>query len=314
MNRILALCILTMIAMAGEAQDTLPKFNAVAKPNNRNLISWTNPYPHTTQISIQRSTDSLKNFKTILTVPDPAVPQNGFVDSKAPFPKMFYRLFVLLDSGKYVFTKSMRPGPDTVKAVAPTPGEPVLTNDNKRVVLADTMNKKEVKVLTEKLSAPATKVTNPPPAATPKPPPPPKVEKYFIVKKRDTVINRIVEKDLKKFRDSIVYTTKDTMVFAGADTLVIKPFVPKEIYKPSKYVYTEKFGNVMLSLPDAAHKEYRIVFFDDNKKQVLELKSIKRSPLILDKTSLVHSGWFSFEIYEEGKLLEKHRFFIPKDF
>src|SRR5688572_21144727 len=83
------------------AQDTLPKFTVVSKPNNRNVVSWTNAFPYTSQISIQRSGDSTRNFKTILTVPDPSVPQNGFVDSKFPAGPVFYRLFIVLDSGKY---------------------------------------------------------------------------------------------------------------------------------------------------------------------------------------------------------------------
>src|SRR5688572_32183972 len=65
------------------AQDTLPGFSALTRGNDKVIISWTNNYPVTTQISIQRSKDSTKNFKTILTVPDPKVLQNGFVDSKA---------------------------------------------------------------------------------------------------------------------------------------------------------------------------------------------------------------------------------------
>ena len=89
------------------AQDTLPGFSALTRGNDKVIISWTNKYPATTQISIQRSKDSTKNFKTILTVPDPKVLQNGFVDAKADTAFMFYRLFIVLDSGKYLHTKSV---------------------------------------------------------------------------------------------------------------------------------------------------------------------------------------------------------------
>ena len=70
----------------------------------RILISWHNPYPVVTQISIQRSADSLRNFSTLLTVPDPTLPENGAVDSKAPHPNFYYRLFIVLESGKYLFS------------------------------------------------------------------------------------------------------------------------------------------------------------------------------------------------------------------
>ncbi len=231
MIRVIAVLLVLMMSSGFLfAQDTLPKFTVIAKPNNRNVISWTNPFSYTSQISIQRSSDSLKNFKTILTVPDPMVPQNGFVDTKAPAGNNFYRLFIVQDSGKYQFSRSKKPAPDTAK----TASEPVLQNDNQRVVLSDSLSNKEIKALKEKL--------------TPANPAVPKPEKLFVVKRKDTIVNNITEKNLKKFRDSILYTTRDTLIFEAVDTIVIKPFVAKEVYKASKYVYTEKYGNVMIAL------------------------------------------------------------------
>src|SRR5450631_520481 len=96
------------------AQETLPKFSASLKPNEKIIISWRNNYAAISQISIQRSYDSIKNFTTLLTVPDPSVAENGFVDAKAPSSQMFYRLFIVLDSGKYFFTNSKKPSADTL--------------------------------------------------------------------------------------------------------------------------------------------------------------------------------------------------------
>src|SRR5689334_12415066 len=90
--------------LSSAAQDTLPRFSIVNRGKDRIIISWTNPYgQQIKQLSIQRSFDSLRNFKTILTVPDPTVPQNGYVDTKATNDHMFYRLYILLDSGRYSF-------------------------------------------------------------------------------------------------------------------------------------------------------------------------------------------------------------------
>ena len=52
-----------------KAQETLPGFSASLKSNGKVLISWRNTYPAVNQISIQRSTDSLRNFTTLITVP-----------------------------------------------------------------------------------------------------------------------------------------------------------------------------------------------------------------------------------------------------
>ncbi len=90
------------------AQDTLPSFTA-ANRNGRIILNWVNDYPVVKQLSIQRSSDSLKGFKTILTLPDPTAITNGFLDNNAPDTVLFYKLYILLDSGKYVFSKSKRP-------------------------------------------------------------------------------------------------------------------------------------------------------------------------------------------------------------
>jgi hypothetical protein len=103
----------------GFAQDTLPRIT-VRNVSNKVIISWRTTYgAKITNINIQRSADSLKNFTTIGTVLDPNNRENGFVDSKAPNPNMFYRVFVAFQGGSYVFTKSYRPYLDTSKAQLP---------------------------------------------------------------------------------------------------------------------------------------------------------------------------------------------------
>src|SRR5690349_13652642 len=127
MNRIaVLLAFLILNTLTSVAQDTLPRFTVVARPSNKTVISWTNPFSYVSQINIQRSSDSTKNFQSIISIPDPSIPQNGFVDTKAPAGPNFYRLFIVLDSGKYQFTKPRRAIPDT----ATTYNEPVFNEDN----------------------------------------------------------------------------------------------------------------------------------------------------------------------------------------
>jgi len=97
------------------AQDTLPKFTVTNAGATRNIVRWVNTYGLVKQISIQRSFDSLTNFKTILSVADPNSRQNGFADTKAPSDKMFYRLFVVLGQGQFLFTASKRPQVDSFR-------------------------------------------------------------------------------------------------------------------------------------------------------------------------------------------------------
>ena len=148
MKRIISF-IATLFLLTGHslfAQQALPEFSAIIKPGNRIVISWTNNYTNTKQINIQRSTDSLKNFKTIVTIPDPANPENGFVDTKAPYGKIYYRLFVTLNDGKYFFTRSRKPSRDSAKIAR----EAIIGSDQ-RVIVSDHLSARELNMLKEKL-------------------------------------------------------------------------------------------------------------------------------------------------------------------
>jgi len=115
----LSLCVLflTLACQLLQAQDTLPKFSVKNVGDNRIIVSWTNTFESIKQISIQRSFDSLTKYKTILSVPDPTTPQNGFADTKATNDHMFYRLFILLDKGVYLFSDAKRPVLDTMASI-----------------------------------------------------------------------------------------------------------------------------------------------------------------------------------------------------
>lgn len=289
------------------AQDTLPKFTVSTKGNNRVLISWTNNYPGVTQISIQRSTDSLRNFKTLLSVPDASIPQNGFVDTKISTLLMFYRLFIVLDSGKYVFTSSKRPFWDTARISSrPIPVKNGVSS-SRRVIISDSMEINEANILRDKLSEkPLTLIDSAIRKIEP--------EKFFAIKRRDSILFLLPEKGFKTFRDSVVYKTKDTMVFRSSDTILIKPFIPKEVFKASIYIFSEKDGNIFISLPDASTRKYSVKFFDEKYNPLFEIIHVKENSLLLDKSNFLRAGWFRFELYEDGKLKERNKFFVPKEF
>jgi hypothetical protein len=317
------LLLVSIGALTAAAQDTLPKFTLVNKGNGRIVTSWTNPYKNAVhQLSIQRSFDSTRNFKTILTLPDPTVPQNGYVDTKAPTEHMFYRLYILLDSGRYQFSASKRPAPDTAKAVVRSTESPKPPDDRiaetpvpdlKKPVTTPPVKPKEAP---DNTSNEKTRKETPPVKETPPEIIKPKEipERIIYVKKRDTLIAQVGERSLKHFKDSLAFKTKDTLTFNTPDTIEIKPFVPKEVYKPSKYVFTEKDGNIRIALPDASLHKYSLKFFEENNSPVFEVKQVKDASLILDKANFLHSGWFRFELYQDGVLKEKNKFFIPKDF
>jgi len=223
-----AISFLVLLFISGSsllAQDTLPNFSVRNAGNNRVIIGWINPFPNIRQISVQRSFDSLNNYKTILTVADPKAVQNGFADTKAPNDHMFYRLFYAMEGGAFYFTEAKKPTRDSVFSDA----------------------------------LPADKQPEQPLSQAPPVP-------------------------------------------------ALRSFVP------SFYVFTNKTGYLQLNLPNAAEKDYSVKFFEEDGDFLFDLKNLKESSLSLDKSNFLHAGWFLFELYEGEKLLEKHKFYIAKDF
>lgn len=207
------------------AQDTLPQIS-VTQLGKKVLVSWNNPYYNATNIMIQRSGDSLKNFKTIGSVLNVAPGINGFTDTKEFIPSdQYYRVFISFEGGSYIFTKSHQPGFDTLKIIPP-------------------------------------------------------IEETKVVK----------EAPVKEI-----------------------PIKEKNIFVPSKHVYTGKDNNVIISLPDAGRNKYTIKILDANGKFLFELKKISETYLTLDKSNFRHAGLYIFEIYNNKIIIERHKFYIPKD-
>lgn len=234
------------------AQDTLPKFSLRNVGANRIVVGWTNTFDSIRQISIQRSFDSLKNFRTILTVPDPTTPQNGYVDTKATTDHMYYRLYIQLDKGVYLFSESKRPVLDTVTAVIAKTG-PAFQD-----------------------------VTNP----------------------------AFARPGNSRFNPNMIGT--DSVAAPVISNTNSRP--KQEVFVPSRRVYTFPDGYVKISLPDEPSKKYSIRFFTMDDKPLFELKDLKEREFKIDKTNFYRSGWFKFELYEGDDLLEKHRFYLPREF
>jgi hypothetical protein len=255
------------------AQDSLPAFSVVNKGNNRVVISWNNNYKQLKQISIQRSADSLANFKSLITVPDPNNKQNGYMDAKAPTDKMFYRLYIHVDGANFIVTKSKRPANDSIRTA--------LLSDSAGKKITDSNYLKIVqKIITQNL--PDSALTS---------------EELVI---------------LRRYRNSKLDLLPDSL--SRKIDAVVKSKNKPDVNVPMYRIVANKEGLVRISLVDFNNKKYSIKFYEDDDTFLFELKDIKESSLMLEKSNFYHSGWFKSELYENEKLLEKNRFFIPKDF
>lgn len=82
---------------------------------------------------------------------------------------------------------------------------------------------------------------------------------------------------------------------------------------PSSYIFTSRLNSIVLHLPDAASKTYRISVFDDQGRKVFDLTNLKEDYFILDKGNFPRAGWYDFELYDQSGLVERNKFAIPRD-
>ncbi len=264
-----------------QAQDTLPKFTATIR-GNRVIISWTNPYENLIQVAVQRSYDSLRKYNTVYSAPSPQLPVNGFSEQATPGVKVYYRIFYVLSGGNYFFSRPKLPALSI--ASSGTDNTPNTPNEQRRDKATDII----------------TDMRNP--------------DRKIFVKVEDTLYASLLEGAYFKLRDSIIHQTKDTLYPIAADTILIKRYVMPYSWTPSKYVFTDRNGNLRINLADASDKQYEVSISEDDGTVVLDLKQLKEPLLFVDKTNFYHAGWYKFNLYENGKLKEKGRFLLDKEF
>lgn len=308
---IFLLCLLLAIGSiftVAAAQDTLPNFNVKDIGNNRYVISWTNNYPYTAQITIQRSFDSLSGYKSILTVPDPTSKQNGFADTKAVNDHMFYRLYILLENGRYIFTAPKKPEKELqviTPATPTTPAEaPEAPRKNQSITTPSVFQKTSSNASPQTDStASFQKLTKP--AAVPN-----------VEEKEEALVTKIpLPLDQLKKAEPIKIRLENLRTGDSARTPVaVMPQGEPNAYAPSLYVYAHPDGNIRIQVPNRSRlARYRIRFYETDKSFLFELKNLPAPNFQLDKTNFLHGGWFLFDLLEDNRVIEKHKLYLEKE-
>ena len=100
---------------------------------------------------------------------------------------------------------------------------------------------------------------------------------------------------------------------SNKDSGIVFPPSKAEITYPSNTIFTAKDNNIIIHLVNAETKKYSVKFFDETEKFLFELTKLKEEYLIIEKVNFVHTGWFRFELYENGLLIETNKFQILKE-
>ncbi len=328
-NLLILVCI--FIANQALAQRALPGFTVKDLGKGKVSISWINPYPYCNQLAVQRSTDGV-NFRTIFSAQSPELPTNGYIDQKLPAaPRIYYRIFYVLSGGSYYFTDSKLP----VQESSESHTNSTINNINARIDLSKTdssfTNENTIHIF--KRGEPAFQLSS---AAYKKfrdslirltqdslsvikpgeinwKPFIPKPKDYVSVFVKDTLLIQIELPFYKRFKDSVTNTTKDTIYQITTFRAELHRFIPKQVWKPSIYIYTKSSGYLNISVPEKDFQQYRIVFFDMEGQELFRINRLKEHELIMDKANFKKSGWYDFELYKNNELIEKNKFFLQKD-
>lgn len=209
--------------MTSYAQEELPDFSLYKVGGGRVVISWTHSLRDIKQVSIQRSHDPKNFFKTIATMPDPTIMQNGLADTHAPHDSMYYRIFVMQEGGRFFTTPVKQPAVDSLGLAG-------------------------------------------------------------------------------------AYGSTDNTTAVNLNT----NFLPTGFVQ-SKYIYTSPDRYVRVELPFDKRK-YDIKFFTEYNQPIFEMADVKERRFKLDRSYFISAGYVNFELYADGKLLEKYKLFIPKEF
>lgn len=138
--------------------------------------------------------------------------------------------------------------------------------------------------------------------------------RIITIRTKDSVVTQLAYSEYWKFRDSIGKNTKDTLFVLSQDQVLIKPFNPENYFRPSIYVVTNKEGFITVKLPEAAQRNYKVVFLTMDNKKLFTINHVTDTELVIDKTNFMHAGWFKFELYEDNKLKEKNKILLQRDF
>ena len=269
--RITTYLVLITYGYTVRAQDTLPHFTVVNR-NGKVILSWVNNFPVIKQLSIQRSPDSLKGFKTILTLPDPSSVTNGFLDNNAPDVSSYYKLYILLDNGAYIFSKALKPQKYMPPVAATENAKPA--RHKEAVSTGSAPAKSAASDIAKETNATAVESS----------------DKAYPLQSANPASGKKRSDGLK-----------------AGDLNMARP----QTYTPSGFVFTNPDGDITIVLPPGRLGNFKIRFYEDTGTSLFEINTIKEHIFTVDKSNFLRAGWFSFELFENGILKEKNKVRVP---
>ena len=239
-------------------QNTLPEIS-IKNTNGKIVVSWLNDYKkNVTNIFVQRSFDSLRNFSTIGSVLIPQNLENGYLDNRAPYDRMYYRVSITFEGGTYEIGPSFKASPSQDELIS--------------IDITDTLHKIQTKgLITIETKQEEKKIISNPPIKTQE------------IKTQEINVQEIKTQEIK-----INYPSN--LIFINNQNIVQLNLIDSKI-KNYKIKFYDELNNILLELNNLKEDTYFMdkfnfnhtgwIFFDilvDEKliaKKHLKLKIVK---------------------------------------
>lgn len=251
------------------SQKPLPDFDIKKGSQNQKVISWRNNYGDMLSVlNVQRSNDSIRNFRTLYSEPNPSLSVNAYTDMK-PIPGMdYYRLYYQMKNGSYYFTKAKKVASGFIA-------------DG----LYDHLNAQHVIIKGDK-------------------------ERTISI----TTFHKVADSVLNNTSDSIFYLADSTVSYKHFNPIAAMSYGSTEsnsLIPVSNYLFLNSNGNLVIRLPQNKLYDYSMTIYQPSSNTVLyKIKHFSNPEVILSKSSFLRSGFYPYELYENGKLKERSKFQI----
>lgn len=123
-------------------------------------------------------------------------------------------------------------------------------------------------------------------------------------------------KSLSQLKDSVTNFTSDSLFYVNDSTIQYVKYnavaamagTTENLIPVSKFLYLNTDNYIVIKLPENELNKYSMTIFKtDGRSTLFKIPRFDRSEIILGKSSFMHTGFYPYEIYKDGKLLERSR-------
>jgi hypothetical protein len=123
----------------------------------------------------------------------------------------------------------------------------------------------------------------------------------------DQLISTIPDHKFKRWKDSVSRNPRLEIVAKGPGEIILIDQNDVAVNNPSGKISINHDGAVEIRLGSAVTDyRYRLLFKDKKGLIILQLDTITEPLLVLEKSNFLQAGYFQYELYENGHLIEKN--------